>query len=145
MATLIALFTLGRDAELRKTQNGDSVATLALAYNYGRKGQDGKAPSQWIEGSLWGKQAESLTPYLLKGKQIEAVIDEPHIETYEGRNGPGHKLAGKVLKLEFVRDGHRQEGVPSAPAPKPQQRAPATAPAPHSSSGFDDMDDDIPF
>lgn len=41
MATLTGLFTLGRDAETRVTQNGTTVITLAVAYNYGRKGDDG--------------------------------------------------------------------------------------------------------
>jgi single-strand DNA-binding protein len=146
MATLIALFTLGKDAELRATPSGDQVATLALAYNWGRKGQDGKTPTQWVEASLWGKQAESLAQYLLKGKQIEAVIDDPHIETYDGRNGPGHKLVGKILTLKFARDGQRQEAAAApAPAPEPRQQRQAPAPAPRPSSGFDDMDDDIPF
>ena len=39
MATLIGLFTVGRDAELRTTASGDPVASVALAYNYGRKGR----------------------------------------------------------------------------------------------------------
>jgi hypothetical protein len=36
---------LGRDAELRYTPNGDAVCNLALACEYGRKGQDGKRPT----------------------------------------------------------------------------------------------------
>ena len=47
MATLTGLFTLGRDAETRVTQGGTTVVQLAVAYNYGRKGEDGKKPSQW--------------------------------------------------------------------------------------------------
>ena len=46
MATLIGLFILGRDAEVRRTSGGDPVATLSLAYNYGRKGADNKRPTQ---------------------------------------------------------------------------------------------------
>lgn len=48
MATLTGLFTLGRDAETRVTQGGTTVVQLAVAYNYGRKGEDGKKPSQWL-------------------------------------------------------------------------------------------------
>ena len=35
------LARLGRDAEIRTTSQGESVATLALAFSYGRKGSDG--------------------------------------------------------------------------------------------------------
>ena len=38
------LARLGRDAEIRTTSQGESVATLALAFSYGRKGSDGKRP-----------------------------------------------------------------------------------------------------
>lgn len=139
---LIGLARLGRDAELRKTPEGDSVCSLSLAFNYGRKGQDGNKPTQWIEGTLWGKQAEALEQYLLKGKLICVTIDEPHIETFEGRNGPGTKLTGRISSLEFAGGGEGQQRQP-APA---QSAAPAQRPAPApAASGFDDDDSDIPF
>ena len=46
------LARLGRDAEIRTTSNGEQVATLALAFSYGRKGSDGKRPTQWVDGAL---------------------------------------------------------------------------------------------
>lgn len=139
MTTLVGLFMLGRDAELRRTSGGDPVATLALAYNYGRKGQDGKTPTQWVEAALWGERATKLVEYLKKGSQFYMQLDDLHIETYDKRDGgQGVKLAARVGGLEFTR-GQR----PAAPAPAPASRVPAPAPKP--SSGFDDMDDDIPF
>ena len=151
MAHITGSFRLGRDAELRKIPSGESVINLALAFNWGQKGQDGNRPSQWIDAALWGKRAEALAPYLLKGAQIYAVLSDPHIETYQGKNGEGHKLAARVLEVELV--GPKPQGQP---APQAQQRnayadqrgAPQPArqqrPAP-ASSGFDDMDSDIPF
>ena len=136
------LARLGRDAELRRTTQGEAVANLALAFSYGRKGEDGKRPTQWVEASLWGKRAESLMPYLKVGQQVEVLLDDMHIETYEGRNGPGHKLAARVVDVELC-------GGPGArePAAASASRAPAPAPAPRQQggSGFDDMSDDIPF
>src|SRR5438270_380965 len=38
----IGLATLGRDAELRRTPNGEAVTNLSLAFNYGRKDQSGQ-------------------------------------------------------------------------------------------------------
>ena len=142
------LARIGKDAELRYTSNNEPVCNISLAYNYGRKGDDGKRPTQWIEASLWGKRAESLAPYLLKGKQVDVVLEEPHIETFEGRNGTGYKLVGRVLSIEFASDGQRQD------AQQQETRAPAQRPAaaparPQQSGGaqggFGDFDDDIPF
>ena len=146
---LTGLARIGKDAELRYTASNEPVANLSLAFNYGRKGDDGKRPTQWIEASMWGKRAESLAPHLLKGKQVDVVLEEPHIETFEGRNGTGHKLVGRVLSIEFASDGQRQDAAQHetrAPAPRP-----AAAPArPQQSGGaqggFGDFgDDDIPF
>ena len=136
---LIGLARLGRDAELRKTQGGESVCSLSLAFNYGRKPQDGTKPTQWVEGTLWGKQAEALEQYLLKGKLLCVTIDEPHIETFDGRNGTGHKLTGRISSLEFAGGGEGQQRQ-SAPA-----QAPAARPAPAPAAPPADMDDDIPF
>jgi len=140
MAQITGVFRIGRDAEVRHTPRGDVVAQLSLAFNYGKKGDDNKRPSQWIDASIWGKRAESLAPYLLKGSQIYAVLSDPHIQTYEGKNGQGHKLAATVLEIELIA-GQREQGQAPARQERPAAR-PAPAPA---SSGFDDMDDDIPF
>ena len=137
------LARLGRDAEIRYTQGGDAVASLSLAFSYGRKGEDGRRPTQWVDGSLWGKRAEALAPYLTKGSLVVVTLEDVHIETYQGKNGEGHKLAGRVIDLELAGGGERQEApapqraAPQRTQPAPRQAAPATA--------FDDMADDIPF
>lgn len=138
------LARIGKDAELRYTSNNEAVINLSLAFSYGRKDSDGKRPTQWVEASLWGKRAETLAPYLLKGKQVDVVLEEPHIETFEGKNGASHKLVGRVLTIEFASDGQRQDGQQqSAPAPQ-QRQAPAPRPQ-QQAGGFGDFDDDIPF
>ena len=146
---LTALARLGRDAELRITAKGDSVCELALAVNYGRKGDDGNRPTQWISASLWGERAKSLAPHLLKGKLLYVVVEEPHIETYEGKNGQGHKLVGRITSLEFAGGGQQQEGQrPQQDKPK-DSRFKNTVNTPKQpqgpAGGFSDMDDDIPF
>lgn len=155
------LFRVGRDAELRRTQAGQSVANVSLAFNYGRKGEDGNRPTQWIDASIFGQRAEVLAPMLTKGSQHVFHLSDLHIETYEGRNGTGHKLVAFVDDVELTdrrRDDQAQQPqAPRQPAPQQNQRpttngyqdargggAPRqTAPA-HTSSGFDDMED-IPF
>lgn len=137
MAQLIGLFRLGRDAEVRQTPGGDSVANLALAYNYGSKAADGKKPSQWIDASLFGKRADALAQYLTKGTQIAATIDDVHVRTYDKKDGAqGVALSGKVSAIEFAGGGQKSEAKP----PERPQRATAK---PASDDPF--IDDDLPF
>ncbi|HLP80937.1 MAG TPA: single-stranded DNA-binding protein [Nitrosomonas sp.] len=136
MTILTGLFRLGRDAELNNIANG-SVANLSLAYNYGLKGEDGKKPTQWIRATLWGKQADGLAPYLIKGTMISAVVKDVHIEVFQGKNGESSALVGTVTDIEFV---------PTAAKPATNSATPAqrqnSAPKPAS---YDDFDDSIPF
>lgn len=142
---LTALARLGRDAELRHTSSGEQVCNLALAISYGRKGDDGNRPTQWIEASLWGKRAESLASHMTKGKLLYVVLEEPHIETYEGKNGAGSKMVARVLNLEFAggkSDGEGSSQSARQPAARPQQAAPKPA---ATSGGFGDFDSEVPF
>lgn len=140
------LARIGRDVELRFMPNGDAVANISLAFTYGRKDNEGKRPTQWVEASIWGKRAEALAPYLLKGGQVSATLEDVCIETFQGKSGEGHKLVGRVLAIDLVSTGQATQQQAPRPAPAqnnaPQQRPVAPKPA---GSGFDDMDDDIPF
>lgn len=142
----IGLARLGRDAEVRYTPGGDAVANLSLAVNYGQKDADGNRPTQWIDASLWGKRAELLAQYLVKGSLHCFTLDDIHIETYQGANGQGHKLVARVADIEL---GPR---VGDAPAGGQQRERPASnaggqqrtqnKPA---GGGSAPEDDDIPF
>jgi len=141
---------IGRDAELRYTPNGDAVADLALGCNYGRKGEDGNYPTQWVKASLWGKQAEALCEHLVNGTGIIAILSDVNVKTYTTKDGAvGNSLEGRVMAIEFTGAKPREEqgrsqapqsqrapaAAPRAAAPKPQQAAASLA----------DMEDDIPF
>lgn len=137
MPQFIGLATIGRDAEVRHTAQGDPVASLSLAFTYGKKGAVGKRPTQWVDGSLWGQRAEVLQPYLLKGTRIHVVLDEVHEESYQTRDGrSGNKIVGRVSVIEFA-------SKPAQAAQAPAQAAPQPAARP--ASNLADMDDDIPF
>ena len=143
MSKMFGLARLGRDAEIRTTGQGESVATLALAFSYGRKGSDGRRPTQWVDGALWGKRAEALAPYLAKGGLVSVLLEDVHIETYQGKNGEASKLVGRVVDVELAGGGERAASPAPRAAPAP---APRPAPTPSVGSGFDDMgDDEIPF
>ena len=134
---LIGNIRLGRDAETRQTNAGKSVTTLFGAYNYGRKGDDGKRPSQWVEIAFWGPQGESMAPYLRKGEQFLVTLSDVHVSEYVNKNGETKtKLSGTALKVDFASTGTREERAEPAKPAKPSK--PVT-------SNFDDMDSDLPF
>ena len=147
MAILTGVFRLGRDAELRRIPSGEAVINLSLAYSYGNKDSSGNKPAQWIDGALWGKRAESLAQYLTKGVQVDCVLEDVHIEAFSKADGtPSFKLAGRVLKFDFAGGGERDAQRQSAPPPTRSHAPIARQPQPQKpQSGFNDMDDDIPF
>jgi len=131
---------IGRDAELRFIPSGDAVAGFSLAISTGTK--DNPA-TLWVDCSLWGKRAESLAPYLLKGTPV-TVCGDVGLEQYTTKSGQaGAKMTCRVDKLTFggkAGGGGNGDYSPPAAAPRPAPR-PAPAPAP-AGGGFDD---DIPF
>ena len=156
MATLFGLARIGRDAEVRYPPGGgDAVMNVSLAFNYGKRGEDGKRPTQWVDATMWGKRAEALAEYLVKGQAVAVTVDDVHIETYSRADGSGgHKLVGRIAQLDLA--GGRPDGAaaPAARAPAPAagrnsyadaKGGRAAAPAPKPATGFDDMDSDIPF
>lgn len=153
MPILTGLFRLGRDAELRHTESGDAIINLSFAYNYGRRDGEGKKPTQWVDAALWGKKAEALEQYLIKGSSWECTLEEVRIEEFQRRDGTtGSKLTGRVALIDFA-SSKQQAGdggqPPRSAAPAPAARAPAASarpgPAARPATSFDDMGDDIPF
>lgn len=131
MMKLIGVARLGADVEVRHLASGSAVANLSLAWNYGRKGDDGKRPSQWVEAALFGDRAETLAPYLTKGTSVFVDLRDVHVETFAKRDGSsGVKLTGVVDSLDFA--GNRPGNEPA----QKQQRQAQTV---------DDLDNDIPF
>lgn len=141
MAKLYGMMRVGKDADLRTTGN-DTVVNLSLAYNHGRKPQDGgHQPSQWIDAAFWGDRAARVAPYLVKGSQHCFTISDVHIQEYTTREGGvGYKLAGRVDDVEL---GAKLNAAAPAPAPAPQRQQRQATPA--QISGFDEFDNSIPF
>jgi len=64
---IIATGYIGKAAELRYTPQGTPVSSFSLAVNSGY----GKSKTTlWARVTIWGKFAESLSPFLLKGKLV---------------------------------------------------------------------------
>jgi single-strand DNA-binding protein len=84
MQKLFIAGTIGRDAEIRRTQNGDAVAGFSVAVDNGKDKQGNKRETTWFDCSLWGKRGESLGPYLTKGTRV-AIEGRPGAREYNGK------------------------------------------------------------
>lgn len=69
---------IGKDAVVRRTQNGDAVAGFSVAVN------DRKKNTTWFSVSLWGKRGEALAQYLTKGTQV-AVNGDLSTREHDGK------------------------------------------------------------
>lgn len=80
---------LGRDCELRFTPSGQPVASFSVGVTERWNGNDGqkKEETTWYNATLWGKQAETLTPYLLKGKKVWVSGKMAKAKPYQNRDG----------------------------------------------------------
>jgi single-strand DNA-binding protein len=133
MMITVGLARIGNDPQVRYTQDGKAVLELSLAYNYGRKGQDGNYATQWVNASLWGDRCEKIVGYLHKGGQVVVQLADLHINEYKKQDGStGVNLRALIRDLQLV-------GKPQAQEPA-QQPARAATPA-----QGDLQDDDIPF
>ena len=84
---IILVGNLGRDGELRATPQGKQVLSSSLAVEDPSKKDDrGKPGTEWYRIKIWGRQAETLSPHLLKGKSI-LVEGRLSIQTWTDREG----------------------------------------------------------
>ena len=129
--------TLGGDMEIRFLPDGTPVGQVSLAFKLGKKGADGKYLTQWVSAAMFGKRAESLAPYMLKGSRHGFHLSDLHIDEFTGKDG--EKRSSLKAKIDDVEFGGKSEG---ANQDRSQQQAkPAAQPA----GGFDEMDENIPF
>jgi single-strand DNA-binding protein len=156
---VILVGNLGKDPEVRYLPSGDAVANITLATSSKYKNKTGEMveETEWHRVTFFGKLAEIVGQYLKKGR---SVYVEGRIKTrkYTDKDGV-EKYATDIIANEMQMLGGREgagepsggddEGGgysrPAAPARPAAAARPAPAAASKPSSGFDDMDDDIPF
>jgi single-strand DNA-binding protein len=155
---VILVGNLGRDPEVRYLPSGDPVANVTIATSSKYKSKTGELveETEWHRVTFFGKLAEIVGQYLKKGR---SVYVEGRIKTrkYTDKDGV-EKFATDIIANEMQMLGSREGmGEPSgddegggysrpAPASRPAAaQRPAAPAAAKPSSGFDDMDDDIPF
>ncbi|QNK74421.1 single-stranded DNA-binding protein [Variovorax sp. PAMC28562] len=167
---VILVGNLGRDPESRTFPSGDQVCNVTIATTDKWKDKSSgemKEATEWHRLVFNGRLAEIAAQYLRKGSQIyvegqirtRKFTDKEGVEKFAteirvdqmqmlgSRQGMGGPQGGGDDEGGYSQGGGGGGGyAPRAPAAAPRAPAPAPRQAPaKSSSGFDDMDDDIPF
>ena len=172
---VIIIGNLGKDPEVRYLPSGSAICNITVATSRQWKDKNSgerQEETEWHRVVFFDRLAEIAGEYLKKGRPVYVEgrlktrkwTDKDGVEKYtteifadqmqllggreEGGMGGGGGGGGRAS----MAGGADDYGDDSAPAPAPRRsapppRAPAAAPrpAPKSSTGFDDMDDDIPF
>jgi len=160
---VILVGNCGRDPEVRYLPSGQAVANVTLATSSRRKDKNtGETveDTQWHRITFYDRLAEIAGEYVKKGRPIyvegrlkygkftnkdgveqntcDIIATEMQLlGSREGMGGPGGEEGGGG-------GGYSRPSAPPQRQAAPAPRAPAPAPS-RPSSGFDDMDDDIPF
>jgi single-strand DNA-binding protein len=160
---VILVGNCGRDPEIRYLPSGQAVANVSVATSSRRKDKNSGEmieDTQWHRVTFYDRLAEIAGEYVKKGRPIyvegrlkygkytdQAGIEKntvdivaTELQLLGGREGMGGSDEGGAGGGGYS----RPPAAPRASAPAARPAPPATAPA-RQSSGFDDMDDDIPF
>ena len=155
---VILVGNCGRDPEIRYLPSGQAVANVSIATSSRRKDKNtGESieDTQWHRVTFYDRLAEIAGEYLKKGRPayIEGRLKYGKYTDQSGVEKNTVDIIATELQLLGGREGMGGPGEGedggqrrAAPAARPSAPAPArTAPAARPASGFDDMDDDIPF
>ncbi len=164
---VILIGNLGRDPEVRYTPSGAAVCNVSVATtrNWKDKNSGDKVEeTEWHRVVFYDRLAEIAGEYLKKGRPVyvEGRLKTRKWQDKDGKDNYTTEIVAEQMQLLGGREGgggggygggqgspedYSQE-APSAPSRPAARPAPAPAPRPaptKSSTGFDDMDDDIPF
>ncbi|NAS31922.1 single-stranded DNA-binding protein [Flavobacteriaceae bacterium R38] len=79
---------LGNDPEIVNLEKGKKLAKLSIATNDSYKNTNGEIvkDTQWHNVVAWGKTAEIIEKYLIKGKEV-AIEGKLQNRSYEDKDG----------------------------------------------------------
>ena len=131
--------SLGKDPDTRSFPNGDQVCNFSIATTEKWKDKasgEQKEATEWHRIGTFGKLADICSQYLKKGS---LVFIQGKLTTRKWTDKDGVEKYSTEIKADTMKMlGGKPDGE-RAPA-----KAPAAKPTP-AGSGFDDVDDDIPF
>src|SRR5262245_14356206 len=132
---------LGRDPELRYTPQGTPVCSFSMATNERRKDRntgENNDVTTWFRVTLWGRQAETASQYLQRGRPVY-IEGRLRVEEWTDRDGKSrYTLEVNATDMQFI-GGGRGEEAGAQPA-----RA-AAAPSHSGPEPTDLTDDEVPF
>jgi single-strand DNA-binding protein len=109
--------SLGKDSELKQMNSGDYICSFSVADSMGRdKG------TIWWNCTLFGKRAESLSQYLVKGQAVTVIgsVSEREWTDKEGNKRKSMDVRVSDVALQGGRkDAEPQEERRQAPRPAP--------------------------
>lgn len=136
---IIVVGYLGRDPELRYTQDGTPVCNFSVATTERRKDRNGEMQdvTTWFRVNVWRRQAEVASQYLKKGRQVyvEGRLSQSEFQDREGQTRTTLEI--HASDIQFI--GSRGEEGTNATETRPVK---AEHPGDHSGPI---SDDDIPF
>lgn len=142
---------VGKDPEVRYLPSGEAVANFSLATSEKWKDKQTGEPreeTEWHRISTFGRLAEIVGEYVKKGALVY-VSGKIKTRSYEqnGETKYATEIRANEMKMLSGRnEGQQQGGTGESDRPRPQRQQTQQRQAPAAqSSGFDDMDDDIPF
>jgi len=157
---VILIGNCGRDPEIRYLPSGQAVANISIATTSRRKDRTSGETiedTQWHRVTFYDRLAEIAGEYVKKGRPIyiEGRLKYGKYTDQAGVEKNTVDIIATEMQLLGSREGmggpsggDEEGGAPArrpAAAPRPAASAPAGKPAAKPASGFDDMDDDIPF
>lgn len=135
---VIVVGNLGRDPELRYTPQGTPVCSFTVATNEKRKDKAGEMQdvTTWFRVTLWGRQAETASQYLTKGRPVY-IEGRLRLEEWTDRDGKTRStLEVHATDMQFIGGTRGDESNVSFSKASPADRAPSEPEL---------SDDDIPF
>jgi single-strand DNA-binding protein len=154
---VILIGNLGRDPEVRYAPSGAAIcnATIATSRQWKDKTSgERQEETEWHRVVFYDRLAEIAGEYLKKGKSvyIEGRLKTRKWTDKEGVEKYTTEIIADQMQMLGSRDGGGGGGDDMGGGTPAPRSAPAARPAPASkpaaskpASGFDDMDDDIPF
>ena len=152
---VILVGNCGRDPEVRYAPSGAAICNVSIATSSRRKDKasgESIEDTQWHRVTFYDRLAEIAGEFLKKGRPVyvEGRLKYGKYTDKDGIERNTVDIVATEMQLLGGREGGMgadEGGSPSRGASAPRGAAPAPAPKPaaKSGSGFDDMDDDIPF
>lgn len=139
------LGNVGKDTELRYTNNGKAVASFSLATSESWRDQSGTMQERttWHNVVAWDKLAEICNQYVKKGKQVylEGRIQN---RSYDDKDG-NKRYISEIVATDLILLGGTGSGERSSSSH--DYSSPASGPVPEPAhSEFDQLpDSDLPF